>query len=191
VADFAHGFPAKCERIALDTRAELDLKPEERLDPHALAEHLAIPALSLDSFNDQCPEAVAQLTDHDPGAFSAATVFCGSMRVIVFNPSHSPGRHANTVAHELGHVLLEHEPEPVIDQSGQRRWSAQNEREADLLGATLLVPRDGILPVMYRGKSIEAAAEHFGVSVQLMEWRFNRTGAALQMKRAAARRPGN
>lgn len=57
------------------------------------------------------------------------------------------------------------------------------------MAATLLVPRPGILPVMYRvNGSIEAGAQHFGVSVKLMTWRFQKTGAERQMQRAAANR---
>ncbi len=184
---FRYGFKADCERLALEIRGELGLAAADRLDPHRLAEHLAIPAIPLTDYAAGCPDAVDQLTKRDRGSFSAATVFCGTYRMIVYNPTHSAGRHANSVAHELGHVLLEHEPGPVLDEAGQRRWSDQDEREADQLGATLLVPRDGILPVMYRLGRVEDAAEHFGVSVQVMEWRFNETGAKKQMERAAAR----
>jgi hypothetical protein len=56
------------------------------------------------------------------------------------------------------------------------------------MAATLLVPRSGILPVMYRlGGDIGAAAHHFGVSRQLMTWRFKKTGVERQMQRAANR----
>jgi Zn-dependent peptidase ImmA (M78 family) len=188
VAKFRRGFKADCERLALEIRGELDLTATDRLDPHHLADHLAIPAVPLTDFSATCSGAVRQLVSRDRGSFSAATVFCGTRRMIVYNPTHSAGRHANNVAHELGHVLLEHEPGPIRDESGQRRWSDQDEREADHLGATLLVPRDGILPTMYRLRGVETAADHFGVSVQLMEWRFNETGAKRQMQRAAAKR---
>jgi Zn-dependent peptidase ImmA (M78 family) len=188
VAKFRRGFKADCERFALDIRRELKLAAADRLDPHHLAKHLAIPAVPLTDFAGSCSDAVEQLISRDRGSFSAATVFSGTRRMIVYNPTHSAGRHANSVAHELGHVLLEHEPGPVRDESDQRRWSDQDEREADHLAATLLVPRGGILPIMYRVARIEAAADHFGVSIQLMEWRFNETGVKRQMERAATKR---
>jgi Zn-dependent peptidase ImmA (M78 family) len=121
----------------------------------------------------------------DPSSFSAATVFCGHRRLIIFNPVHAPGRHANSIAHELAHVLLEHEPGAVRESGGGRRWRPMDEAEADWLAATLLVPRDGALEVMYELGAVEAAADHFGVSRQLMHWRLNQTGVALQLRRRA------
>lgn len=188
MADYPRGFPAECERHALEVREELGLAPADRLDPHALASSLAIPVRSLGDLEAECPESVVQLRDRDRGCFSALTLFAGTKRLIIYNPAHAPGRQANSIAHELGHVLLEHPAGPVRDDSGQRHWSGQHEREADLLAATLLVPRSGILPVMYRVGGIEAAALHFGVSKQLMGWRFKKTGAERQMQRAAKKK---
>lgn len=188
MADYPRGFPAECERHALEIRQELGLAPADRLDPQALAASLAIPVRSLEDFDAVCTDSVIQLRDRDRGCFSALTLFAGTKRLILYNPAHAPGRQANSIAHELGHVLLEHPPGPVRDDTGQRHWSGQHEREADLLAATMLVPRPGILPVMYRAGGIEAAAQHFGVSKQLMEWRFKKTGAERQMQRAAEKK---
>lgn len=188
MADYPRGFPADCERHALEIRKDLQLSPDDRLDPHALAEHLAIPIHSLEEFEALCPQSVAQLRDRDRGCFSAMTLFIGTRRIIIYNPAHAPGRQANSIAHELAHVLLEHPPTPIRGENGHRHWSGEREREADLMAATLLVPRPGILPVMYRvGQDIDAAAQHFGVSNQLMTWRFKKTGAERQMQRAARR----
>jgi hypothetical protein len=184
---FRHGFKAECERLALELREELGLDPSDRLDPHALAEHLAIPVRGLDEFAGTCTQAVRQLTLGDAGCFSAATVFCGTRREIVYNPSHPPGRHANSIAHELSHLLLEHEPGPVRQSGGERHWRAEDEAEADWLAGVLLAPREGILEVMYKHGDIGEGARHFGISTALMRWRLNHTGVALQMKRAQAR----
>jgi Zn-dependent peptidase ImmA (M78 family) len=188
MADFPRGFPAECERHALEVRADLGIEAEERLDPQALADHLAIPIHSMGDLEAHCPDSVSQLRDRDRGCFSALTLFSGTKRLIIYNPAHAPGRQANSIAHEFGHVLLEHPPAPVRDADGHRHWSGQHEREADLMAATLLVPRSGILPVMYRlGGDVSAAATHFGVSRQLMTWRFKKTGVERQMQRAANR----
>lgn len=185
--NFRRGFKAECERVAIELREELGLSAAERLDPHLLAKHLAIPVASLAEFASSCGAAVAQLTSADRGCFSAATVFFGPRRMIVYNPAHPPGRHANSVAHELAHVLLEHEPGAVRERSGERRWRAADEAEADWLAATLLAPREGILQVMYELGEVGAAAAHFGISEALMRWRLNHTGVARQIQRARAR----
>jgi Zn-dependent peptidase ImmA (M78 family) len=189
MAEFPRGFPADCERHSLEIRADLGISAEDRLDLQALADLLAIPVYSLGDLEAHCPGSVAQLRDRDRGAFSALTLFRGTRRIIIYNPAHAPGRQASSVAHEFGHVLLEHPPTPVRGADGQRHWSGQHEREADLMAATLLVPRPGILPVMYRlGEDIGEAARHFGVSAKLMTWRFKKTGAERQMQRAASNR---
>lgn len=189
MAEFPHGFPADCERHALEVRSDLGIAAEDRLELQALADLLAIPVYSLTDLEAHCPASVTQLRDRDRSGFSALTLFCGTKRMIIYNPAHAPGRRANSIAHEFGHVLLEHPPAPVRDADGQRHWSGQHEREADLIAATLLVPRPGILPVMYRlNGDIGAAAQHFGVSSKLMTWRFKKTGAERQMQRAAGNR---
>jgi Zn-dependent peptidase ImmA (M78 family) len=185
---FRYGFKAECERISLEMRAELGLTPSCRLDPHALAEHLAIPTRSLDDFGDSCVSEVEQLVRVDQGSFSAATVFRGTQRLIIFNPAHPPGRHVNSVAHELSHIILEHEPGPIREAGGERRWAPDDEAEADWLAGTLLAPREGVLQMMSRLGSIERAAQHFGISEALMRWRLNHTGVARQMLRAKAAR---
>jgi hypothetical protein len=186
--EFRRGFKAECERLSLDLRAELGLSPADRLEPVRLAEELAIPVLSLLELGEGARAAARQLVSVDAGCFSAATIFCGPRRMIIYNPSHPPGRHANSVAHELAHVILEHEPGPVREAGGERRWLASQEAEADWLAGTLLAPREGVLAVMYRLDDVGAAARHFGISSQLMSWRLNHTGAARQMQRAARAR---
>jgi Zn-dependent peptidase ImmA (M78 family) len=185
--EFRRGFKSECERLALELRAELSIAAADRLDPHALAEHLAIPVISLAGFRAKCPSAFTQLVVNDRESFSAMTIFCGPRRMIVYNPSHPPGRHTNSVAHELSHVLLEHDSGPVREDGGDRRWNPAEEAQADWLAGTLLAPREGILAVMYRLGDIGDAARHFGISEQLMRWRLNHTGAARQMQRARSR----
>jgi len=187
MAAFRHGFKAECERLSLELRGELGLSASDRLEPTLLAKELAIPVVSLLDLGERARDAAVQLMSVDPGCFSAATIFCGPKRMIVYNPSHPPGRHANSVAHELSHVILEHEPGPVREAGGERRWLASQEAEADWLAGALLAPREGVLAVMYRLGDTGAAACHFGISTQLMTWRLNHTGAAVQMKRAALR----
>lgn len=63
------------------------------------------------------------------------------------------------------------------------------EAEADLLAATLLVPRDAALACTRVGLPHAIGAARFGVSAELMRWRTDHTGAARQA-RAAAHRSG-
>jgi hypothetical protein len=182
------GFKAQAERIALELRAELGLAPDDRLAPAALAAHLAIPVLALDDLRDEValPASVERLSQ--PGAaFSALTVCAGPRRLIVYNPRHPPGRRANSLAHELAHIILEHPPAPPLDQAGRRLWHDAQEAEADWQAAALLVPREGALAWLRRERGPAGGERHFGVSRALFLWRLHQTGAARQFNLATRR----
>lgn len=184
------GFPAEAERLATAVRAELDLGPHDRFDPRALASDYGTPIVSIDDLTAEGASAasVRQLTVVDDGCFSAGTVFVGTSRLIIFNPAHSDGRLANSLAHELAHLLLEHEPGPAIGTGGCRVWDQEMEEQADLLAALLLVPREAALACARVGLPHPVGAARFGVSTDLMRWRTDHSGAAKQAQAAAKRR---
>ena len=178
------GFKADAERLAESVRAELGLELSQPLNGLALAKHLGIEVITLRELRryGARDESIRRLTSPDAG-FSATTVCAGSRRLIVYNPREQPGRRANSLAHELAHVLLEHEPKPALGAGGCRHWSSREEAEADWLGAAMLVPREGALRWMESEGDLERGAEHFGVSIELFRWRVNHTGVARQLAR--------
>src|SRR2546422_3194242 len=142
------GFKTEANHTAREVRAELGLRLIDPLDPWALARHLEIPVLPLSSYAGLAADAVHHFHRVDRGAFSAVTVFDGPRRLIVYNDSHSPGRRASDLAHELAHALLLHRPGPAFDHRGCRRWDSVQEEEANWLGAALLLweePRRGLV----------------------------------------------
>jgi Zn-dependent peptidase ImmA (M78 family) len=183
---FERGFKASCERLSHEIRLELDLSDVEPFDPRVLARHLAIPVCSLpDLRSSGAPAAaVGHFLSAGRADFSAMTVFRGSRRLIVENPSHATGRRANSLSHELAHVLLEHDAAPALDPSGCRYWSSTQEQEADWLGGVLLIPRPAALHIVRQDLAIEAACEHYGVSAPLLRWRLGQSGAKTQIERA-------
>ena len=185
-AKYRRGFKTEAEGIALATRQELGLTPIHRLDCLVLADHLGITVLSLTDMlaGGARPKSVACLQEPE-ARFSAVTVCAGTSRIIVYNPAHSLGRQANSLAHELSHTILEHPAGPAIGAGGCREWDESCEAEADWLAGVLLVPREGAL-LFWRGNpSIENGAAHFGVSDALFRQRINQTGIVRQL---AARR---
>jgi hypothetical protein len=184
------GFATQAERLAASVRAELGLSVHDRLDPRRLADEYGV---SVAPINDLIAEgassaSIRQLTVVDPGSFSAGTVLAGSRRLIIFNPVHADGRLANSVTHELAHLLLEHMPGPAIGPGGCRVWDHEMEAEADLLAAMLLVPRDAALACARVGLPHAVGAVRFGVSAELMRWRTHHSGAARQAQAAARQR---
>lgn len=184
------GFPAEADRLASAIRAELGLGVHDPLDPRRLAEEYGVPICAITDLvkGGADPGSVHRLTVVDPGCFSAGTVFAGTSRLIIFNPAHPDGRLANSLAHELAHLLLEHTPGPAIGPGGCRVWDPEMEGQADLLAAVLLVPRDAALACARVGLPHPIGAARFGVSADLMRWRTDHTGAARQAQAAAKQR---
>ena len=179
---FPRGFKTQAETIALEVGSEMNVEPDAPFDPRAYAAFLGIPLLGLSDLAQfgASKRSIHQLTVISPEEFSAATVFSGTARLIIENPRHSLGRRANSVAHEISHVLLEHEPGSVFGIGGCRRWSDSDEREADWLAGVLLIPRAAALRIVRNGIPSELAARQYGVSRALMNWRINHSGARMQ-----------
>jgi hypothetical protein len=150
------GFKAEAERISTEMRSELYLEFDEKLDPKELAEHLAIPILSVAELSRTARSSSfgQYFTITDPDSFSAVTIFEGYSRFIVHNDAHHTNRQASNL-----------------------------EEQASWLGAALLVPREAALRMFLCGRSIAEIAGHFGVSEALCKWRIGQAGIFQQAQR--------
>jgi Zn-dependent peptidase ImmA (M78 family) len=184
------GFASAADRLAAAVRSELGLGIHDRLDPRVLANEYGIPIVAITDLVSEGADqsSIQQLTVVDRRSFSAGTVLVGTTRLIIFNPVHSDGRLANSLTHELAHLLLEHAPGPATGPGGCRVWDQEMEDEADLLAAILLVPRDAALACARVGLPHAIGAARFGVSPDLMQWRTDHTGATRQAQAAARQR---
>lgn len=181
------GFKKQAEVIALELRGEMGLGPCDRIDCTALAAHLAIDVVSVSDLvgAGASAEDVSRMLSDQMG-FSAMTVYRGTKCKIFYHPLHPPTRTANSVAHEISHVVLEHEPGQVLTAEGTRDWNAEQEEEADWQAGAILVPRDGALQWLASGGSMSTGAAYFGVSERLFSWRAHHTGVVTQLRRRAA-----
>jgi Zn-dependent peptidase ImmA (M78 family) len=178
------GFKSDAERIAEAVRGDLGLGPLDRLDCLSLAAAWGIPVVPLDDLReDGASEASISHLSAPEAGFSATTVVHGTRRLIVYNPQQPAGRRANSLAHELAHVVLEHRAAPAIGVGGCRHWDGEQEAEADWLGSALLVPRASAYAWMVESDDLEAGARAFGVSVDLFRWRVHHTGVMRQLRR--------
>lgn len=181
---YRRGFKSEANAIAAEVRAELGLRALDPLDPLALAAHLEVPVLPLSDYGSDAPTAHSHFAGAGMEAFSAVTVFSGPRRTIVHNDSHSPGRQASNLAHELGHALLLHPPAAALDDRGCRLWDQNIEDEAQWLAGALLLTEDAALHIARNGITVAAAADHFGISAQMVTYRLNITGARQRVVRA-------
>ena len=177
------GFKTEAKWIAAQVRRELKIGMTDKLDHWKLAELLAIPVVGLSEFQASATRASRYFSEGEQSAFSAVTVFCGTRRLIVHNDSHSPGRQASNVCHELAHGLLLHEPSPALDERGCRHWSKQIEEEANWLSGVLLIPDELAIAVVKRRIDPAHAALIYGVSVKMMNFRINVSGARKRVRR--------
>lgn len=182
------GFTRDAESIAEGVRRELGLGNIVKLDPHALADHLDVPVLSLTQLSQVgtsvpgIDAAIDVLRGPEQSALSAVTVFAGTHRLIVYNDQHAPARQASDICHEIAHGLLLHTPSPALDDHGCRAWNTDVENEADYLGGALLMPGKGARWVAKCGMTPATAAARFGCSHEMVNWRINESGARRLMK---------
>jgi Zn-dependent peptidase ImmA (M78 family) len=181
---FKRGFKAEAERIAEETRSELQLGVADPLDTFGLAAHLGIPVYGLREVGRFSGNTtfVHLFSGPEQDAFSAMTVFTGSSRMIIHNETHATTRQLSNIAHEISHCLLEHPPTP-ISNAGSRYWRPDVENEASWLGGALLVPREGALRLALDGMGTSEIAAVFRVSEPLCRWRIAQTGIAYQIER--------
>lgn len=179
------GFKAEAERISLAARKTMGLPPAARLDPWEYAESLNIVVLDFDELK-LAEKHRSQLVERDEEGWSGLTLKEGERFFVVLNPAHERPRHCNTLMHEVSHIYLKHVPGRVdISVSGLMLLSDypdDQEQEADWLSAALLLPRDALQQLRYRGVAPEAIATKFEVSTQLVEWRLRMTGVEAQLR---------
>jgi Zn-dependent peptidase ImmA (M78 family) len=136
------------------------------------------------------PDAVHHFCYGERTAFSAVTIFCGCQRLIVHNDHHSKRRQTSNLAHELSHALLLHPPTPPLSEHGCRNFDAAIEEEANWLAGSLLIPHEAAFLIARRGVALDEAADAYGVSPKMMQFRLNVTGALMFQQRLRRRARG-
>jgi Zn-dependent peptidase ImmA (M78 family) len=176
------GFKTEAGDIGCQVRAELRLNQLQPLDPWLLAQSLDVPVIALSEFRQGAPAAVEALTGPHQSAFSAMVAFVGRRQVIVHNDAHARTRQRSNLAHELSHVLLMHQPHPARP-GHSLDYDSEQEDEASWLGGVLLAPDQACLHACREGLSPQQAADHLRISVSLMRWRMNASGAQIRVRR--------
>ena len=106
----------------------------------------------------------------------------------MFNPLSSEGRRTSDLAHELSHVVLDHELSSV-ETLGDFTFLTCNpdqEDEANWLPATLLLPRELLLREAWKRSTARQIATRYNVSEHMARYRLNVTGVLRQVN---SRRP--
>lgn len=190
---FRRGFKTSSEETSLKIRRKLGLAPTAPVSPPAIAQLLRIPILAPDQLPELPGEAGQRLQRDHSEAWSAITVSDGKNHLIVINPTHSPTRTNSSLAHEIAHILLGHEPSImfVMPQSEivLRTHNKDQEEEANWLAGSILLPRDALLRARRAGQSDDQVCAEYGVSLAMLRFRVNATGVDAQMRRTKGHRP--
>jgi Zn-dependent peptidase ImmA (M78 family) len=180
------GFKANAEREAARLRSDMGLHEYAHVTAQQLADHVEARLVRGDQLVDI--ERLQELERLQAYSFSAATFDIRGKKVIVTNPIRSAGRLASDIAHEVSHIILEHELSEVRELAGMpfRTCEPDEEEQATNLGGTLLLPRPLLIQAARQRMTPEAIAEEYGTTLELARWRYNTTGVARQV--AAAKR---
>lgn len=180
------GFKAEAERTAERIRTELTLAPDAALPTEELTRYMGIRLVSAETLVDR--SRLEELERLQAFAFSAVTFDIKDQKVIVTNPLRTKERMASDVAHEVSHVLLDHQLSEVREVEGVpfRTCQPAEEEQATALGGTLLLPRKLLLAAARRRLTPEGIAAEYGVTVEMARFRYNTTGVGRQARRAAA-----
>lgn len=182
------GFKTQAERISEELRAKANAPLTKPLNLAAVAEQLGVRVISA---TDLVPlERLQEIERIQTFAFSACTFEINEQHVIVYNPIMSAGRQASDIAHELAHIVLEHDLAEIqyLDGIPFRTCQPGQEEEATALGGTLLLPRKLLLQLARRDATIEQVAKRFGVTRNMAQFRWNNTGVERQVARERERR---
>ena len=188
---FRRGFKSSSEETALKIRRKLGLAPHAPVSPLAIAQLLAVPIISAVELEELSQEVRDRLVQDHSDSWSAITVSDGNKHLIVLNPSHAATRANSSLAHEIAHVLLGHEPSMMFmtPQSGLslRTYNKDQEDEANWLAGCILLPRSALLHVRRRGLGDDQICSEYGVSSAMFRFRVNATGVDLHLKRIGRR----
>ena len=175
------GFKSEAERIARRVRTDLGISGTRSVAPEVLANLLGIEVRAGDELIPR--ERFDELEEIQPGSFSACTLRPSPDRVVVvYNPISPATRRRSDLAHELAHILLNHELSR-LERLGDVTFlscDAVQEEEASWLSGCLLLPRALLLSAVRRGASAREIAKKCGVSEQMVQYRLNVTGVVRQ-----------
>jgi Zn-dependent peptidase ImmA (M78 family) len=185
---FRRGFKTSSEETSQKIRRKLQIAPHAPIDPAAIAELLSIPVLKPEQLTELPGDVRSRLLQSHSDTWSAITVSDGNMHLIVLNPMHAATRSNSSLAHEIAHVILGHEPSMmfVTPKSGValRTHNKEQEDEANWLAGCILLPRDALLHIRRLGLPDVQVCMEYGVSPAMLRFRINSTGVDVQVRRA-------
>ena len=180
------GFKADAERLAQKLRLDLGKSATDSLSAEELAKKLKIRILKIQDLRLSLNQ-IKKIQD-SPYSFSACTLNNkDGEKIIIHNEFHSPGRQQSNLMHEMAHILCEHPlPEARILNGYPfplREYNVTHEAEAETLGGTLQVTREGLLWALKKRMTVGEIAIYYGATKNMINYRIKLTGVRKQLAR--------
>jgi len=180
------GFKAEANRKSKAIRVDLGIKYNEALDCFKLVDSLGIsiyPVVKLGEYGLTTEQINIICYDKGKQQFSAMTILVSYGYLVFYNQTHSFARTNSSLAHEVSHIILEHEFSLISDiRMISREFEKEKEDEANWMAGCLLLPEEGLIWALREKMSITDIADHFCVSKQMTQWRYNATGMINRIK---------
>lgn len=181
-------FLPKANKIGLQARAAMKLRPKDPLCPFAYTAFQGLRVLKLTEIV-KCPDRLRILTstENKKPVFSATTILCPNSKIVlgfVVNDEHSEERQKSNLAHEWGHVLMEHQPQNLLLPRANIH-SKREEDEADAVGFAMLLTDEMCLAIAREGYSDAEAAIKYTLSVPAVRMRMARSRARKLISKSA------
>jgi hypothetical protein len=166
------------EQFALADRRSLKCRFGEPCDPRKLIRFYDVNCILETSADYQLHYGRSIPSEVFATAFSGVTFpIRDGEHLMLINPFHSLTRRNFTIAHEFGHLMLNHQP--VIIRKGeelQPRYSDSQEFQAHHYALAILLPYAPLIQMLRQGASIKAIAHHYVVSPAAVEMRMKISG---------------
>lgn len=110
------GFKTWAEKMALEQRRLLDLRPEDPLPARLLADFYDTIVVEPADLPGMTQDILGQLLGSGSEGWSAVSFERNGCTIIIHNPAHSARRQESDLMHEIAHVLCKHQPshlEPI------------------------------------------------------------------------------
>ena len=172
------------ELRALALRDFAGVKPEEPLDPFALAQFARLLVVDFEQIKGLSDETRAHLLGAGTNEWSGGACsqpLPNGWRLVILNPAQGIHRNRATLMEEVSHVFLGHkanrlgvavsEPDARGTKVLARDYNKSDEEAAYAIGSAALVPYAMLRKLVFDGRTADQIARRFSVSRQLVEYR--------------------
>ncbi|MEO6301907.1 MAG: ImmA/IrrE family metallo-endopeptidase [Bacteroidia bacterium] len=181
------GFKSQSEKISVGYRSELKLEPHGYLCGFELAKHLGVNVFTPHDYFGTTVDLKDLIgsVGKDSGWSALTMKNKNNKTIIIHNPLQATVRQQSNMMHELAHIICKHEHPNKYSEINlpefMRTYDKQQEEEANQLGSTLQITRDGLLWALKQKMTIEEISEHFNASAAMVSLRINTTGVRKQL----------